>query len=449
MRRKALIIILAAAALFAVLAVGCDRYEPESTDDGAFEYYEGKYGTGATVVDEHGLGGYALFGYTYHGMEYMMSDGFSVVYLDGGGRFYDNRQSEELQRLVSDFTVQRIEAIPGALTEPTVRSAGEYVGYETLEGEGTFWHVRYDGDIESFLLEEHPQVYLESHYTRPASSEGSFSYAMAYDSAQAEGLEEAYLDIARYVNIGGTTLAVVDRDAFGDGELSLFDEGLRYTVDIKVNDDGEAEAPRYKPVFITLADGIRVSSGTAGIELAEGDVSFEPLGDGFYRCHVGGEAGRNSGKMSYVIFNDSSDDILHLLGIDRLQKVCPAGQHNEYCNLYDGETYFVGDKDIVCPRVEIESATPDKVIARYRTHFKDQVEKVSLRVIGMAEVDGPYYQSCLFDSRIVEELEDGWRIEVDVRDHAKPDNTFAFQLTFNGEEETSVQVEQEVSIPEY
>ena len=98
MKRRMATLALAICALCAALAVvGCEEYEPESTEAEAVAYYQEKYGEKVGVEDAHGLGNYALFGYSYVGMEYVMDDGVSVIYIDDEGVFCDNRQTSEIE----------------------------------------------------------------------------------------------------------------------------------------------------------------------------------------------------------------------------------------------------------------------------------------------------------------------------------------------------------------
>ena len=64
----------------------------------------------------------------------------------------------------------------------------------------------------------------------------------------------------------------------------------------------------------------------------------------------------------------------------------------------------------------------------------------------MAKKDS-VYQSTKFDSRIIEELPDGWRCEVEIPEAAKQDNTLYLQFTYNNDDDVSVQIEQPVMLP--
>ena len=153
--KRAIAIAVIAALVCACIAIaGCQSYEPQSSEDDALSYYQDKYGGKASVAESHGLGNYQLFGYSYSGMEYIMSDGTSVIYRDGEGKYRDNRQSAEIQEAAKSFVEGKLAAIPGALSPIEVESVGDYLGFETYEGEGFCWHTRYDGDIEAFLQDE-------------------------------------------------------------------------------------------------------------------------------------------------------------------------------------------------------------------------------------------------------------------------------------------------------
>ena len=450
-KRAIALAVIAALACMCVAMAGCNSYDPQSSEDGAVRYYQDKYTGKASVAESHGLGNYQLFGYSYSGMEYIMSDGTSVIYLDDEGVYRDNRQSSEIQEAASAFVKGKLADIPGALTPIELESVGYEDSFETSEGEGVFWHARYDGDIESFLQEEKPPLVIRDYYSGADYGEGRFSYSVAYDEAQADGLEDAYLGLSRYVDLKWTALAVVDRETFearGDA-LSLFDDGLRYTVSFEPDSQGGCKAVRFKPVFVKLVDGIDVSSATAGVTLKEGDVRFVDKGDGFAECRVSGEAAAHAGEMSYYIRNDSALGIVKVDGIDRFDKVCDPFEHLDYRKFYDGATYYIGDVSVIKPRIEIESVTDDKVVARYHTYFKDQIRNVSLKVIGSASEDGSgkisTFVSTEFESRIIGETDDGWLCEVAVPEGARPDNTLYFQFTYDGDDDVSVQIEQPVT----
>lgn len=445
--------VIVALACACVSLVGCDSYEPQSSEDEVLRYYQDKYPGKASIKESHALGNYQLFGYSYGGMEYIMSDGASVIYIDGEGVYRDNRQSSEIKEAAAGFVEGKLAEVPGALTPIEVESIGHAVGFETYAGEGPCWHTRYDGDIEAFLQEERPPLSLKGHYSGSGTGEGRFGYSVAYDEAQADGLEDAYLDLSRYVGLDWTTLAVVDRQAFeeyGDG-LSLFDEGLRYTLSFKQDPSGSCKGVRFKPAFVKLLDGMTISSSVPGVTLREGDVSFADLGDGFYACRISGEAAAHDGEMTYYLLNDSDVGIVKVNGIDRFDKVCDPHEHLEYRKFYDDATYYIGDLSVVKPRIEIESVTGDKVVARYHTYFKDQISSVSLRVIGSASKDGSgnisTFTSTEFESRIMEETDDGWLCEVTVPEGARKDNTLCFQFTYGNDKDVSVQIEQPIMLP--
>ena len=443
--------LMAALLLGACLFVaGCNDYEPQSTEDEAARYYQEKYQSDAKVEESHGLGNYNLFGYTYSGMEYIMSDGVSVVYLDGDGMFYDNRQTDEIEPVACAFAEKKLAAIPAALTPVDVESVGQEPLYETYDGKGICWHTRYDGDIEAFLAQERPHLFLASHAGGASYSEGRFWYEMAYDTMYEAGLENAWLEIARYFSIDGIELAVVDTAAFeaaGEEGLSLFDDGLRYTVTFR-EENGQTVAKRFKPVFVKLFDGATISSMTAEVTLQEGDVSFEPLDEpGFYRCRVTGEAAQHEGGVEYFIRNDSANGITLVNGVDRLSEVCDPYEHRNYCKLYNDETYYLGDKSTITPWVEVLSVSADKVRVRYHTYFKSQIGTARLRVIGSAKrQNGTTWESTEFPSRIVGETDDGWLCEVDVVSGARPENTLHFQFSYDGDKDVTVQVEKDIQL---
>lgn len=446
------IAVIAALVCIGIAMAGCNGYEPQSSEDGALQYYQDKYYGKTAIAESHGLGDYHLFGYSYNGMEYIMADGTSVVYYDDEGVYRDNRQTAEIQQAAVAFAEDKLAAIPGAVTPVQVERVGSNPHFETYDGEGVCWHAYYDGDIEAFLQEEQPSLILENHYSCEVHADGRFYYSVAYDESQAADLEDAYLALSRFFDIRPVTLAVVDRSAFeaSGGALTLFDDGLRYTVSFNGDSASGVEAVREKPAFIQVRDGIEVSSSTAGVTLKEGDLRFIPTEDGFTECRISGEAA-SCDTMSYYIHNDTDATILKVNGIDEFSLVCDPYQHRDYCTLSDGGVYFIGDKSAVTPQVEIESVTADKVVARYHTFFKDQISNVSLRVIGSASKDGSgnisTFTSTEFKSRIVGETDDGWRCEVAVPEGARKDNTLCFQFTYDNDKDVSVQIEQPIVLP--
>ena len=443
-----LTLILAGAALS---LLGCDKYEPQSTEEEAARYYQDKYQEKVEVSDSHGLGNYALFGYSWGGTEYLMSDGTSVIYLDDTGSFSDNRQAAEIDAAAQGFAGQVLGGIPGALTSLDIERIGSIPSFETYEGGTSCWSTRYDGDIGDFLQTERPLIQFPYRSSSEEYVEGRFGYSVAYDKAQAAGLDEAYLDLARYFDLSRVTLAVVDPGAFSAGGLTLFDEGLLYTVSFKDKGSGKTEALHFKPVFVEVAPGVTVSSGTPGITLEEGDVTFGPhdqLGDGYYRCRIRGQAKEQGEDMHYLIRNDSPAQIVRVYDLDQFTVVCDAYQHTDWGSLVNGATYYLGDSSRIRPWIQIESVTSNKLVFSYHTHFKDQIKKVKLKVIGFAYKDGSTSSETVdFESRILQELDDGWRCEVKIRDDARPDNTFYFQFTYNDDEDVSVQIQEDVQIP--
>lgn len=442
-----LLCVLAAACL-SVALVACESYEPQSSEEGALAYYQAKYHEEAQLADSHGLGNYNLFGYSYRGMEYLMTDGTSVIYLDDEGIFKDNRQSGEIQAAACAFAQGKLDAIPASVIAPGGITVGEAVGYETYEGEGVCWHDRYEGNIEVFLMRERPPLYCESSYSGEGYAEGRFSYVAAYDYQRAGDVEAAWLLMGRFFDLSSIGLAIVDPASFVAGETSLFDDALRYTVSFGYEPGRGVYAVRFKPKFVPLMKGVVISSGVPGVTLEEGDVSFVRQEDGFWRCRITGAAAEADGKMSYYLHNDSGMSILRVNGIDSFSKVCGAYEHLGSCMLVDGALYYLGDPDDITPWVEVESIDRNRVVFRYHTHFRDQIGKVQLRVIGFAMKEGSSsWETVGFESRILEPTEDGWRCEVEVREDARSENTFCFQFTYDDDEDVTVQIEQDIQLP--
>ena len=434
-------------ACLGMVLASCDRYEPQSSEGDAVRYYNDKYHANAKVSESHGLGNYNLFGYTYHGMEYVMDDGVSVIYLDDEGFFRDNRQTADIEREAKSFAERTLRAIPGALTPVDVVSVGGEVYYETYKGDGACWAARYDGDIEAFLRAEWPMLSLQGYYSGSTYSDGRFNYVMAYDSAQVDGLEKSYLELGNYFNVSWVYLAVVDPQAFVEGETGLFDDGLLYTIDFKGDSPETMEAVRFKPAFVKLVDGTEISSATHGVTLAEGDVHFTVRSDGFWVFHVTGNAAKQ-GSLEYYIRNDSGPEITKVEGIDHFAPVLRGYGYTRTSLLVDGGVYYLGDPDDIRPRIEVEEISSDRMTVRYHTHFKDQIKSAKLKVIGMAQKSGSTtYESTEFPSRIVGETPDGWRCVVDIPHGAKRENTLYFQFSYDGDKDVTVQIEHEITLP--
>lgn len=441
-----LLVILACAVCAALAVCGCDSYEPESSETDATAYYQEKYKVRARVAESHGLGNYSLFGYSYSGMEYVMSDGVSVVYYDSEGIFRDNRQTAEIKEAAEAFAKQEFEAIPGAVVPLGFLSVGDEPSYETYEGTGVCWHARYDGDIQAFLNEEHPGCSFEWHAAGDNYSDGRFTYDAAYDYAYGQAVEDAFLKLSRYFDLRSVAIAIVDPQAFDPEGATLFDDSVHYTLSFKGDTAASVSAVHFKPEFVRLAEGITISSATRGVTLAEGDVSFTNGAGGFVQCKVSGAAAATS-SMEYYVHNDSGVDIVRVDGLDKFSLVCEANNHRNYCKFVDGATYYLGKQEDISPRVDIESVDSNKVVIRYHTFFKDRIRQVQFRTIGFAKREGSStYETVEFRSRIVGETEDGWRCEIDIPKSAKPDNELAFQFSYNGDKDSLVQILQEVQL---
>ena len=448
MKRRMAVLVLAICVLCAALAtVGCDKYEPESTEAEAVAYYQEKYGEKVGVQDAHGLGNYALFGYSYVGMEYVMDDGVSVIYVDDEGMFCDNRQTSEIEAAYKPFTQEKLAALPGLVVAPTLKWVGNDRYYQTYDGHGMCWHARYDGDIEEFLRAELPPLVLETHASGDQWGDGRFSYELACDYAAAQDTEAALLALSAYYDVRQVRLAAVDPQTFDAGDSSLFDDAVHDTVLFKGDSASDIQTVHHKPVFVKLMDGATVSSATPGVVLADGDITFTPAEDGFYRCHVKGEAAAYGSEMEYYVHNDSDIGIVQVRGLDSFSVVCDPQQHIGFRKFVDDGIYFLGRPQDIAPWIDVEKIEDGKVHVRFHTHFKDKIHRVELRVIGMAMTkDSSSWTSTGFKSRIVEETEDGYRCVVYLPEHPKPDNSLCFQFTYNDDEDISLQMEKAVQL---
>ena len=437
----------------ALVLVGCERYEPESTQQQAEQYYGQKYACDAKVVDSHDLGSYALFGYSYNGTEYIMSDGCSVVYEDYEGVFRDNKQEKEIEAAVLAYAQERLQSIEGALTAVEIEAVGSPPSQETYSGKGVCWHARYDDDVEQFLKEERPSLQLAYHRSGSQVEEGSFSYQMAYDAAAAQGLEDAYVALGQYFDISQINLLVVDRQTFEEhsnsDDLTLFNEAVRYVVSFDKNSAGTFEAKRLKPSFIRIANGIEVSSATPGIALEDGDVNLRSRALGFVSWDLS-EAAANrldTSELHYYVRNNTTDWIYKVEGIDKFQLICEPHQHVHYAQINNEDVLYIGNKDNILPQVEITEINNGVLKATYRTVFKESISDMRLTVIGMGYKDNNSgSESTLFPSRVVGETKDGWLLEVDIPKNAVPNNTLSFQVSYNGDKDVSTQVKKEVQL---
>lgn len=426
---------------------GCDRYEPQSNEGDALRYYNDKYHANAKVTDSHALGNYALFGYNYGGMEYVMSDGASVVYIDAEGFFRDNRQSAEIEQAAKAFAEQKLAAIDGAVVTPVVTSVGWEPGFETYKGEGACWATYFDGNIEGFLRAERPVLGLQFNASGERHEEGRFSFEAAYDESSAQVAERAFIDLGDYFDINRLTLAIVDGATFEMGTTTLFDDALSYTVYYKGESPSTLTAVHFKPAFISLTSDIAVSSATPGINLKEGDLRLVERSDGFYDLQISGDAAGHS-DVFYYVRSKGAQGIVKVNGIDQYLKVCAPGEHRYTSYLVDGGVYHLGDYDDVKPWVEVRSITGSHMDVAFHTHAKDQISHVKLKVIGMARKDGgTTYESSEFPSRIVGETADGWLCEVEIPTGAKRENTLSFQFTYDDDEDVTVQIQNEITLP--
>ena len=447
--RKVLKALIGGALLGACLVVaGCSHYDPKVNDADAVKYYEGKYGDHVTVTESHGLGNYALFGYNYSGTEFIMSDGTSVCYSDSSKYFADNRQAAEIDAAAHELLERKLGEIPGRLNPIEDVAIGHEPSYETYEGEGVCWHTRYDGGIETFLAVEQPSLSLGFNASAGDHGDGRFTYELAYDALYEDWLEDGFKELGRFFDLTGLTVAVIDRSTYESGEFTLFDDGVHYTITFENGTNGVEEQVHFKPAFVGLLDGITISSSKPGITLSEGDVQLARRSDGFYTCFVSGAASQAE-HMEYYIHNDTPDTLLQITGIDSFRQVIGPNTHHDYCILDDGATYFLGDPADIKPHVEIERVTPSKVVFTYHTHFKDQISRAQLNVVGFAyrSTSSTASETVGFDSRILEETPDGWRCEIDIPKNAKPDNTLYIQFTYNDDKDVTVQIEQNVQLP--
>lgn len=427
--------------------VGCsEKYEPQSDEAGAKSYYNEKYGGSAEVSSSHALGSYALFGYNYYGMEYVMSDGNSVVYMDSKGEYKDNRQAAEIDEAMRAYVAGVLAKMPKAVITPEV----ERIGYENLselyEGESICWHAKYDGDIVAFLKEEHPHISCTWHRGGELGN-GNFSFCGAYDAKDGDAVEKNWIELAQLFDMTyECDIAVVDAQTFDAGQDGLFSDALKYVLFIEEDDAGNVSAVRYKPEFSEIMPNVSIalcrSSATSSVRAS--DVKMEDMGGGLWRCHVNGEV---SEEEPWFYVDNRGSTITKVNDIDSFTDVCDAHDLQETNRFEDDEIYYVGDPADIKPAVDVLETAPDHVTVKYRTHFKDSIRRVQVKVIGLAHREGSSssYETMEFPSKIIGEDDDGWTIRVDALSGAKEENTLYVQMSYNGNRDVDVQIEKDVA----
>ena len=129
--------------------------------------------------------------------------------------------------------------------------------------------------------------------------------------------------------------------------------------------------------------------------------------------------------------------------------ICKDRGYTRTSRLYNGTVYYLGDSTIIKPYIEIEGLSGSRMTVRYHTYFKDQIKNVKLRVIGVARKENATtYESTEFPSSVVREMSDGWQCVVDIPKGARADNTLSFQFTYDDDKDVSVQIQQDVTLPE-
>ncbi len=271
-RRSSLVAgLMAALLLVSLCLLGCEtkeeKIEHDAHREAALAYYQEKYGTeGVTVENEGTSGYYSLFGINGDDRYYRLSDGYCIIYNADEDRFADNRQASDITRL------EREEIL-----EPRVEELGvtEVVWPEVgfVDNDAVSEHVftaRYDGDLEAFLAEEHPE--LSGFMIRMDN------WSTAYWRSV---VEEFVADLNEYVDLGDTHIVVVDIENAESlpsyehlYQLSVADAGVLGLCDVSRSGTCIWSIQN----FVTLAPGVLFVSTTPNLEIEEGEIYFAEAG---------------------------------------------------------------------------------------------------------------------------------------------------------------------------
>ena len=411
---------------FLLLAACRPKYETASSEEGAIGYYEAKYGGTAAVRESHGLGNYSLFYYIYGGYEYIMEDGFSVIYRDDTGAYADNRQSAAIEEAALSFAGTLLQdTVRGNLTEIEAEAVGTDVPFETYRGEGKCFETFFSGDIEAFLKEEKPTLRIASCPVKDRY------YSDVFYESGAEDIEGQWERIAEYFTVDGTVAAVVERDYFEEAKeagLSVYEPGYLYAVKFDT-EDGLFRARRQVIRFIEATDGLWVNAEAFGAELRDGDIRLEPTGEGSYELRFAEGIDPKIRAGSFTVRNETESDLYTNRETDVYTPVCAAHELRESRTLGEGR-YFLGDIREAAPSVEVTDITREGARVIYRSRHLSGIDRIDLKVIAMKK-NGSVWTSSEIRTKEIDRTADALEYRMIFDQDVKPtDNSFSFQLTY-------------------
>lgn len=280
--KKSLRTVSVALAAVCLLFTGCRSAEHKASFNHkagwAVNYMEQKYGETLTVVDSGYFTTTNVFGTTpTDDFWYTMSDGTTLIWEDGQQDFRDNRQSEQICRDAQEFLNGKLLAINENIRVCDLMINA--VGYEggqpdfmntpasAYEYRQSFFHNKYDGDIEAFLHNSPVQI-------NAASSGGRILWEIEDDASQRESavrsVEKAWLP---YISYSGLDFGFVSTELYEKLAASEIYRPLH------IGDEGCYEILEYfgsrkKQNHLTqnyedIGCGIMAATGVPGLSAAE------------------------------------------------------------------------------------------------------------------------------------------------------------------------------------
>ena len=288
---KTLTVVLLLAA-FCLLLGGCQsRREEAALRDLAQKYVDEKYGEG--FLPEHGV---RLVQYPQRGIPrkekdwfFVFSDGmedFRVWYNAEEERFLDDRQAEEINAAIRTLLLEPLrERLEPCIWETescrfgVTDELGLSFNYRAEMMNGSFFHVRYDGDAAAFCREE-----------RPAPAYGCLNavlFATEAGRAEYEARLEAFRETAQqyfslpiyYSSVGveasGRRTSRITVLVYRTEEYPPRYAGTDFLAELDLDGQG---VRLYTPSWIEVTEGLFVTatSKNCDIELQPGDILFEP-----------------------------------------------------------------------------------------------------------------------------------------------------------------------------
>lgn len=246
---------------------GCNedaKSDMKDKEKGAQEYYNDKYGVNEKVEEanlcenDSGFVGYVPNGDYY----YEMSDGSHVMYLSESDSYVDNRQYEEIEKAIADEVwIPATEKLEADSQAQEIQWNGVRFGcHECDSYEGKGFATLYKGNIDKFIKKERPVMTLDS------------GKMVTSTESDADLLDE-------FCKWAGETFTpypafdVVCVSPDCQEEYPSFEKEGCY-CEFMLNSSGSHV---YKAVYISLGDGIEVTSGLKDFQLQEGDVTLVPV----------------------------------------------------------------------------------------------------------------------------------------------------------------------------